>query len=75
MPGSGAGALVDDGFGVPSGFAAGSLGPAQAVPLGPATNVRMVDDTTFSGASARPTSDAQAIEMDRQRAARDGTAP
>ena len=29
MPGSGAGALVDDGFGVPSGFAAGSLGPAQ----------------------------------------------
>ena len=41
---------------------------AQAVPLGPATNVRMVDDTTFSGASARPTSDAQAIEMDRQRA-------
>ena len=73
MPGSGAGALVDDGFGVPSGFASGSLGGAQAVPLGPASNIRLVDDATFSGAKARPTSDAEAIAMDKARAKREGS--
>jgi hypothetical protein len=74
MPGSGAGALVDDGFGVPSGFASGSSAPsAQAVPLGPASNIRLVDDTTYSGAKARPKSDKEAIEMDRARAKREGS--
>ncbi len=36
------GALVDDGFGVPTGFASGAAPYAQAVPLGPASHVRLV---------------------------------